>query len=213
MANAIANIEFWRLCSNYTVAQAALLMTGHDPAIALQVEQSAPSERPPGYEAARHALEQALKRDDDFGHIAYLDRTSKFHGYGAPIDALRSLVWVSTLRKWLEKSGITTLFSFNNVAESKELSPDYLDRDNPRYSAKLAAAVHAWEACEDPSLLKAKSPKKVLEQWLQTNASAFGLCDEAGRLNVSGIREVAKVANWQPTGGAPTTQPKTVRVT
>ncbi|MND07504.1 hypothetical protein D3C83_295210 [compost metagenome] len=50
-----------------------------------------------------------------------------------------------------------------------------------------------------------KSPKQALEKWLREHALEFGLTTEDGSPNGTGIEEAAKVANWQPGGGAPKT--------
>ena len=42
-------------------------------------------------------------------------------------------------------------------------------------------------------------------KWLRENGADFGLSDEEGKPNELGIEECAKVANWQPGGGAPKT--------
>jgi hypothetical protein len=77
----------------------------------------------------------------------------------------------------------------------------YLDVAHPRYAPKLAAAVSAWLAVDDP---KGTSPKKALLTWLRAHSSEFALSDD-GRPNEQGIEECAKVANWHPIGGAPKT--------
>lgn len=80
------------------------------------------------------------------------------------------------------------------------------NRYSPFYAAKLAAANAAWKAVTaDPSLLLGKSPKKALELWLKEHAAEFGLLNKDGTPNATGIEEIAKVANWRPAGGAPTT--------
>lgn len=78
----------------------------------------------------------------------------------------------------------------------------YLDPAHPRFSAKLAAAVRAWEAVSESN---GKSIKAELESWLLQHASELGLVKSSGEINQLGIEEVAKVANWQVTGGAPKT--------
>ena len=40
------SMEIWRLCRQYTVVQAALLIAGYDPGSVSQVEQQRPEERP-----------------------------------------------------------------------------------------------------------------------------------------------------------------------
>jgi hypothetical protein len=82
-----------------------------------------------------------------------------------------------------------------------------LNRDHPRYAPKLAAAVRAWEAAETATQKGAKSPKTLLIDWLKEHALEFGLSSD-GKLNETGIDEVAKVANWKPEGGAPKTSGK-----
>ncbi|CAJ0770188.1 hypothetical protein R8510_00347 [Ralstonia chuxiongensis] len=79
---------------------------------------------------------------------------------------------------------------------------DFLDPDHPRYAPKLAAAVSAWRAVDGG---KGASPKQAIAKWLREHADEFGLADASGKPNETGIEEVAKVANWQPTGGAPKT--------
>jgi len=102
------------------------------------------------------------------------------------------------LISWLESKGINTGFFFPMAPDA----PDYLDPKNPRYAPKLAAAVRAWQAVTDPN---GKHPKQALAKWLREHAAEFGLTDNDGRPNDTGIEEVSKVANWQPGGGAPKT--------
>jgi len=80
--------------------------------------------------------------------------------------------------------------------------PGYLDPTHARYAPKLAAAVQAWIAVDDP---KGKHPKQALAAWLREHAAKLGLTNDDGKPNEQGIDECAKVANWQPEGGAPKT--------
>jgi hypothetical protein len=74
------------------------------------------------------------------------------------------------------------------------------------YAPKLAAANAAWEAVtSDPNRLRGRSPKKALTLWLTEHAAEYYLLNKDGTPNATGIEEVAKVANWQPGGGAPPT--------
>lgn len=84
-------------------------------------------------------------------------------------------------------------------------TPGYLDPANERYSLKLAAAIAAWEAVTDPG---PKHPKTALTEWLGMHASDLLITKDDGTLNGEGIKEIAKVANWQWKGGAPTTPGK-----
>ena len=92
--------------------------------------------------------------------------------------------------------------------------PAYLDPNHPRFSAKLAAAVRVWEAMEDETLLRGKSPYAAMENWLETNYETLGLTHKrdnlkngykAGDINKTAITETAKTSNWKPEGGPPTT--------
>lgn len=81
-------------------------------------------------------------------------------------------------------------------------TPDYLDPNHPRYAPKLAAAVQAWLAVTDPGK---KTPKTALKEWLQEHAGEYkGLTSDGEPLETP-INQCAKVANWEPEGGAPKT--------
>ena len=73
----------------------------------------------------------------------------------------------------------------------------YLDSSNPKYSAKLAAAVQAWTIISEKEDLKS-SPKQCIEKFLTENAELYGLSKE-------GISQCSQVANWDTKGGAPKT--------
>jgi hypothetical protein len=102
------------------------------------------------------------------------------------------------LIEWLEGRGVRTGFFFPGAVDG----PAYLDPKNPRYSAKLAAAVMAWQAVTDP---RGRSPKQALTKWLNEHATRFGLTDEEGKPVRNTIEEISKIANWEMTGGAPKT--------
>lgn len=110
----------------------------------------------------------------------------------------KTTVAVSDLVAWLEANNIRTGFFFPTATDA----PDYLDPKNPRYAPKLAAAVRAWQSVTDAG---GKHPKQALAKWLREHAAEFGMTDDEGKPNETGIEEAAKVANWQPGGGAPKT--------
>lgn len=97
---------------------------------------------------------------------------------------------------------IASAESIAGRVEEHTTSADYLDPNHPRYAPKLAAAVRAWQAVTDAG---GKHPKQALAKWLRENAAEFGMTDDGGKPNETGIEEAAKVANWQPGGGAPKT--------
>jgi hypothetical protein len=65
--------------------------------------------------------------------------------------------------------------------------------------------VNAWRATPHGDYLKNRSPKQGLMKWLNEHAHEYGLTDDEGKPNETGIAEIAKVANWAPGGGAPKT--------
>jgi hypothetical protein len=198
--------DYWRLCDELTVVQAALLIAGCDPSSdASYVEGWTPDQRPIGYEAAKTAISNALRRGAVTGQILPIyDYDINGNTCGAQedsIDLARSRVEVESLRDWLAGRGLKTGFFFPQATNS----PDYLDPRHLRYAPKLAAAVRAWLATATPSAVSGKSPKQALVKWLREHAVEFGMTDDDGKPNETGIEEAAKVANWQPTGGAPKT--------
>lgn len=110
----------------------------------------------------------------------------------------KTLISVEELRWWLKSKGFCTGFFFPTSTGD----PDYLDPKNQRYAPKLAAAVRAWQSATESS---GRHPKQVLAKWLREHAVEFGMTDDEGKPNETGIEETAKVANWQPGGGAPKT--------
>lgn len=108
----------------------------------------------------------------------------------------KTSVSVDTLKAWLLSRGQRKGFFF---PDGDSDSPDYLNQDHKRFAPKLAAAVLAWQAVTNPM---GKSAKQALKKWLGEHAAELGLTDDEGKPNETGIEEVAKVANWQPGGGA-----------
>jgi hypothetical protein len=192
-------LDYWRLCDEVSVVQAALLIVGEDPAVPQEyIAQWEPENRPKGYDAVKTALINAIKRkqlradipegEDEFGHH-----------YGPYWD--QATILVDDLRTWLRSRGVKTGFFFP-LPEG----PDYLSGFHPNYSPKLAAAIDAWTAVSgDAELRRGKSIKQALIIWLRQHANEFGLTKEDGNPNEQGIEEVAKIANWDTRGGAPKT--------
>jgi len=126
-------------------------------------------------------------------------------GYGGEIYFIKEPDWFHTtvsvedLKSWLATKGDRPEFFY---PEERNIS-GYQDENHPRYSAKLAAAVAAWEAVEGAS--PNKTVKQTLERWLRENASQFGLVDDDGNPLSDVILELAKVVNWNTKGGAPRT--------
>jgi len=204
--SSLSSLDYWRLCDDLRVIQAALLVVGHDPSsIQNFVERKVHKDRPVGYEGAKTAISRALIRSDIQGQLV---QARDYDANGNPLDFIegsidieQSIVEVSSLKNWLKQRGLKPDFFFLSDVDT----PNYLDPTHPRYSQKLSATITAWLEMEDEELLKGKTAKQALEKWLRENAARYGLSDEDGNPNAKGIEECAKVANWQHKGGAPKT--------
>jgi hypothetical protein len=199
----LESLDYWRLCDELTIMQAAMLVVGEDPSTENSyVENLDIQFRPSGYEAAKTAISHGLRKEGILGNIVphyYTDINGFDCGeIAGSIDVKESTVDVESLRIWLRGRGFRSGFFFPIDTGN----PDYLNPTDPRYASKLAAAVSVWQAVTDP---KGKHPKQALTKWLREHAAEFGLSDDEGKPNETGIEEVAKVANWQPGGGAPKT--------
>lgn len=226
--------EYWRLAKELTVLQAVCLVAGIDPdsSDAVNCESWKPNERPKGYNAVKAAITHAIlskeleatirreawERGWDEEPSAGLAYTKDFVIAADDLDpspsvAARGLIYhtapdwelttvkVETLKAWLVAQGYRKGYFFPEPTE-QPTTPEYLNRKHPRYAPKLAAAISAWEATSDPG---AKSPKQALMKWLREHAAEYGMTDDEGKPNETGIEEAAKIANWQPGGGAPKT--------
>lgn len=196
--------DYWRLCDELSIVQTALLIAGLDPSGENgYAENWELHVRPIGYEAAKAGVSNALRNGVIKGKLIPLyDTDMNGNRCGAiddSIDINESRVEVDSLRDWLAGRGFRHGFFFPLNTDA----PDYLDPRNSRFAPKLAAAVRAWQAVIDP---ERKHPKQALMKWLREHAAEFALTDDDGKPNETGIEEVAKVANWQPGGGAPKTQ-------
>lgn len=203
--NHMESLDYWRICDELSVHQAALLLVGGDPSQETCVGYRTPPTFPVGYEAAKTAIGNALRRGAITGRFFPLqehDAHGRLLGFALnSFDYENSTVEVDSLREWLMGRGLRTGFFFPEPVPSQ----GYLDRSNPRFAPKLAAAVCAWLATDGNSATSGKTPKQALTKWLREHASEFGLSDDEGVPNETGIEEAAKVANWQPAGGAPKT--------
>jgi hypothetical protein len=202
-------LDYWRLCEELTIVQAALLIVGENPAGAQgSVEQQQLEERPDGYEAVKTALSTALMKGTISGtfdpHFNYDVISEMTMHEPDSIDIDTASVEVASLRRWLAASGIHSDF----FVPMENSSPDYLNPQNSCYAPKLAAAINAWQAVTtDPKYLdNGKHVKQNLESWLTAHAAEFDLVKNDGAVNTDAIKnQISKVANWKEKGGAPKT--------
>ena len=121
-------LDYWRLCDQLDIVQAALLVCGHDPsADQSTVENWSPDTRPPGYEAAKTAISNSLRTGSIEGQLIplfeYNDEGIRLGELENTIDLTASRVEVESLRSWLENRGLHTGFFFPIATDA----PDYLD--------------------------------------------------------------------------------------
>jgi hypothetical protein len=193
----VEKLEYWKLCAEFTVVQAALIVCGIAPEdMQWQVERTNETECPAGYVAIRTALKHGLESgrikpaklsnccDDDGNESQY-------------IDIQATTISVDEINRFLKSSGVLCEFFDRSDLEFTAAPP--LSTMPP----KLAAAIKAWSAVSaEPARLRGKSPKQALEQWLIENADDLSLRNRDGTINRTGIEEICKVANWKPSGGA-----------
>jgi hypothetical protein len=195
------DIKFWKSCGQYSVVQAALLIVGCDPdKFGVQLEEPKLESLPKGYIAVRTALCNAIVSDRLHAIVRaeWYDKDLDLR----TLDPTRTLIEACELNDFVKSNNIECKFFERGVSPYQEL----LSPDSRFYPPKLLAAMAAWrEVTADPKLLKGKSPKAALEAWLTLHAAEHGLLKEDGRPNRQAIEDIAKVANWQAKGGAPST--------
>jgi len=202
-------MDFWRLCDELSVVQAALLQVGCDPGELPYVMNWQEHERPDNFSAVFAALSHAILGgrlpatirktvETEWDTIAetYVKYDSE------ELDWEKTTILVGDIKAWLKNRGVKTGFFFPKSADT----PDFLDPLHKSYAPKLAAAIGAWQAVNaDPELIKGKTVKQALLKWLRKNADQFGLTKDDGNPNEQGIEEISKISNWDTKGGVPKT--------
>jgi len=209
--------DIWRLIDYYTLPQAAALIANIDPC-AIEYKEASKSLH----------LQTGMPNDIRVGHAnivftLLVKKIKKEYAKWAEENQIEKI----PLKKqffvdWLIRTGQNPKFFSREIErtrahrsamrnmklherimeETRLRRKDYLDPENPRYAPKLAAAIRAWQAVEDP---KGKHPAQAIREWLTRNAKELGLLKDDGKPNKSAIEDIAKIANWQPKGGAPKT--------
>lgn len=192
----------WLLSLRVSIVEAALLLVNREPqGVSQFVEQWEDHEKPPGYLAARNAIATAVLERHVVGNLQHPIVEDDFTGKSLDeerYDYDLSKVDLMALRGWLQFVGYEAGF-LDFPAQEKA---GFRDPEHPRFAPKLAAVVEAWEAFDESSDERG-TPKQRLMKWLRLNASRFGLVSDDGKPSENVIDELAKVANWATTGGAP----------
>jgi len=121
--------DYWRLCDDFSIVQAALLIAGEDLSQNSSVEHWDVNKGPLGYEAAKTAIVNALKRKSLEGNLVLEpehDQNGNFVEYTDTVDLSSSIVSVGDLRRFLKKRGISDGFFFPDDFDDR----NYLDPEN-----------------------------------------------------------------------------------
>ncbi len=197
-------IDAWRLADELTLVQAAFLILGYDPTEDQERLGYGNYTPPDGFVAVKHALSASIK-SGNLPSTASLEQDERYGEFYHVEDM--TLITVSDLREWMRSKGFGRHFFFF----PEGIAGEYANPNHPRYSAKLAAAVEAWNAMEGDAL-NGKTPKQAVKKWLRHEAVRFGLTDDDGIATETAIEEIAKVVNWKTGGGAPSTGPSQAKV-
>jgi hypothetical protein len=101
-------LDYWRLCDELSVVQAALLIVGKDPSgLQAIIDSQAPSDMPSGYAAAKSALINAIRSKQLRANIV----ETGDEDFTAP-DWHYTAVNVGDLKLWLSLRGFESGFSF-----------------------------------------------------------------------------------------------------
>jgi hypothetical protein len=111
-------LDYWRLCNDLSVVQAALLIVGEDPSgIQERIDHAGAEERPEGYDAAKAALVHAINRKRLAANIVEHEDYPQANWH-------LTTVSVEDLRAWLGARGIKTGFFFPELQfEAEYLNP------------------------------------------------------------------------------------------
>ncbi|MBB3773244.1 hypothetical protein FHS55_003877 [Angulomicrobium tetraedrale] len=192
----MANLEHWTKADALNVYQIALLLKGLDPSPLWRLRYSS---LPLSTQDATAVYVMLLTSAVASGTIA---PSTISHYDNGRYDWDDTLISLDSLRGWLAGRDMKdTIFGPPTSARHTPAQ-----KSSPFHAPKLAAALAAWEAVTSgPELLRGKSPKRALETWLTEHAAEYDLLNKDGTPNRTGIEEIAKVANWNQKGGAPTT--------
>lgn len=192
----------WLLSPQVSVVEAALLMLGIEPqGISQYVEGWGDEKKPESYLAARQAVVSAVQKEfvsGSINHPVFENMNGSIETDHLRYDYAESWVDLRELQIWLKERGYMSGFLYLPDQNQE----GFRDPSHKRYSAKLAAAVEAWEKF-DPNSTQRGTVKQRLTIWLRLNAARFGLTNEEGLPTETVIDDLAKVANWDTGGGAP----------
>lgn len=228
----LSSMDLWRLSSDYSVVDAAILITGNDPALNFEERWRRVESKSKGFEAAYTSLrnsiltnkipaqlvygtEKEIYGDELYVSIANKETVETLRG---SMSYIKSSGWEKRdFRILLYPDWNNTLISKDNLKEfcsSMGIYPRFLfpkgreegvmDKENERYSKKLACALAAWNNY-DPSRYRVSSIKEGIKKWVKANAVTYDLLNESGDVPNDVVEQIATIVNWNTKGGAPKT--------
>jgi len=192
--------NLWGLAHSLSVVDACLLAVERDPQIwSHDVERMVRHRQPAGYLAIKTAILIAMSRAELPGILMGHDGMVCFDFPFDPSDCdpARSYVQQGALFKWLKSKGYPT----GRLVPDDGIAPGIIDKNHPRYSPKLAAAIAAWESF-DEAATNSGSVKQKLQAWLYEHAAEYPTPGKDS-LSDNAIEEISTIANWDTEGGAP----------
>ena len=228
------SMDYWRLCDELSVLQAAALIVGVDPSseVGANCESWPIDKQPAGYYAAKSALVNAINARRLPATLRHSAREYGWADQMADIDAGEAEFVTVTGSTAEDGEQLDVEGGFFFKAE-----PDWrlttIALDDLRAWLRLrgittgfffAGAAEAGPGYLDPKDSRyprklaaavsawmavtdagGKSPKSALERWLREHAAEFGLTNADGRPIEKAMTECSTVANWDSAGGAPKT--------
>jgi hypothetical protein len=214
-------MESWRSTEALSLAEAAALIHGISPSLIktsthelgqVYLATADGDPRSNEFTAALRSLLAAIRLGtlkaevlNVARYLCALSPNADLYEFEEKIDPIGTMVNVDNLRAWLVKQGMRPALFFTRPETCQPAhikQPGYLDPTHSEYAPKIKALINAWEAVTtNPELLRGKTPKQALANWLTEHASEFGLIKDDGTPFTSVIEELAKAANWKPEGG------------
>lgn len=205
--------QVFGLMSSFSIVEASTLIAGHPPSD--WVANNDWNGEPDGTYSLANATEHerivfdaalsSITHDIEIGELKaiikteetmqlYKSDTNADWQAKAVLSIFHTRIKRHDLVKWLADRHCYPDFFFSNKNE-----PLYLiQNNNPQYSPKLCAVIHAWEAtkvAEENNSLDGLSVKKYASNWLENNAQKYGV------EGVTNYDDMAAIINWNTKGG------------
>ncbi len=223
-------LDYWRLCEELNIVQAALLVVGEAPKFAKEVEQWEFDNRPDGYEAAKTAITHALRNftqyekavtsisDFETEPFNLDDHEDLRNLYSRSIEGILiprfeiffdadPLPIDGSLDLYESKVRVNSLKTWLSLKGIKSgfFFPEpieTMDFLDPMHPRYTPKLAAAYRAWQAVTDAGKRSPKQALDKWLREHASEYGLTNDEGKPIEQAIQECSKVANWNTRGGA-----------